>query len=99
MHVVVTEGDSVTIRCETRSVLSNNMILYKNTVPPEIVANIHVSGEATVTLNREDNGVQFYCDVPLEPNARSNETSFSVQCAYAEATISQIQLFQCLLIN
>ena len=80
--VVVTEGDSVTIRCETHCVLSNNVTLYKDTSPPEVVAEFNVSGEAMVTLNREDNGVRFYCDVPQEPNARSNDTSFNIQCTY-----------------
>ena len=62
------------------------MILYKNTVPPEIVANIHVSGEATVTLNRDNGDTKFYCDVPLQPNARSNDTSFNIYCTYFQKT-------------
>ena len=80
--VVVTQGNSVTIRCETQCFRTNNVTLYKDVTPPEVVAEFRVSGEATVTLYREDNGVKFYCDVALEPNARSNDTSFNVQCTY-----------------
>ena len=81
--VIVAEGNSVTIRCDTQCMYSNNVTLYKDTTPPEVVAEFTISGEATLMLYREDNGVEFYCAVSLHPNATSNETSFNVQCAYA----------------
>ena len=87
--VIVTEGDSVTIGCETHCVLpNNNVTLYKDTTPPEVVAEVRVSGEAMVTLNREDNGVEFYCVVSVQTNSRSSGTSFSVQCTFTYLTFS-----------
>ena len=79
---VVNGAGSVTIRCETQCFRPQHVTLYKDATPPEVVAEFNVSGEAMVTLNREDNGVRFYCDVPQEPNARSNDTSFNIQCTY-----------------
>ena len=86
--VAVTEGDNVTIRCETSCMRPNNVTLYKDVTPPEILAEFHVSGEAIVTLNREDNGVEFYCVVSVQTNSRSSGTSFSVQCTFTYLTFS-----------
>ena len=74
--VTMNAADSVTISCDVTCSVPQSVTLYKNSDSVETVAIATGSFSFSVTLNKEDNGVIFYCDIDGWQNVRSSETSF-----------------------
>ena len=75
-------GQIVSITCSAVCIPVQTLILYKS--PSGDVTEVAVlanQGTHGVNLDKEDNGVNFYCDVQgWSSDVRSNAFSFNVQC-------------------
>ena len=82
-HTAVTAGETIAITCSITCSVSQTpeLTLYKNPSSPDAVGTATSGQPISVTLLKEDNGVDFYCDANDWPlDVRSRQLTFDVQC-------------------